>query len=413
VTSRLGSSPEDSPYDVPEDVPYDVPDDAPIVIAARRTPIGTAGHGSTAGHGLATLEAADLAGPVLAALAADLPAGRHPDDVILGNCRGPGGDIARVAALAAGLGVATPAVTVDRQCGAGLEAVRLAAALVGSSAAEVVLAGGAESASHAVGGRAAFAPAGFDDPDMGPAAEALARERGVERCRQDSYAARSHRLALAAARAGKFGAELVPVAGTAADDRPRQRLTEAVLARLRPAFAADGTVTAGNSCGISDGAAAVTVVSERIRAEHRLPGLRILGTAVAGVEPALPGLGPVPAIQALMRRTGVDLAEVAVLELTEAFAAQVLACTDALGLDPLGADHDRICPQGGAIALGHPWGASGALLVVRLFSALVRSRPTRPGPRYGLAACAIGGGQGLAMLVRAVPGGTGRRGALS
>jgi acetyl-CoA C-acetyltransferase len=390
-----------------------------VVVAARRTPF------ATAGRALAGLGVEALAGPVLRALAAevvDLADLAGPtrvtglvDDVVLGNCCGPGGAVARVAALAAGLGERVPGVTVDRQCGSGLEAVRLAAALVGSGAADVVLAGGVESASQvgaASGWRAGvaasfpqarFAPAGSPDPQMGRAADALAHTRGVSRERQDAYAARSHERAVAMQDRGGFDAELVPVGGVDRDDRPRRSLSRATLARFRPAFpgaAHPVTVTAGNACGVTDGAAAVAVVSEQARLWSGLPGLRILGSAACGVDPALPGLGPVPAVREVLERTGVGLDQVQVIEIVEAFAAQVLACTDDWGLDPLGRDADRVCAQGGALALGHPWGASGAMLVVRLFSRMVRS-PMPPGS-YGLACCAVGGGQGLAVLVERV-----------
>jgi acetyl-CoA C-acetyltransferase len=392
----------------------------PVVVAARRTPV------ATAGKGLAGVEVAELAAPVLAALADDLgavlpgPPVPAVDEVLLGNCCGPGGDVARVAALAAGLGVEVPGVTVDRQCGSGLEAIRMAAALVASGTAGIVLAGGAESASTAPWRlarprgatdvprpfqRAPFAPAGFADPEMGVAADDVARSRGVSRDRQDEYAARSHIRAVTAAQDGRFEAELVPVAGMVKDDRPRRGLTPAVLRRFRPVFGPGGTATAGNSCGINDGAAAVALVPESVRASAGLPGLRILGTAVAGVDPAMPGLGPVPAVERVLKQAALCVADLGVLEITEAFAAQVLACTDALGLDPLGADDERVCPDGGAIALGHPWGASGALLMVRLFASLVR-RPGGAG-RYGVATCAIGGGQGIAVLVQAVEGDAG------
>lgn len=387
---------------------------SPVVIAARRTPV------ATAGRGLARVDAAGLAGPVLTALLDELTpvtGSREPvvDEVVLGNCCGPGGDIARVAALAGGLGVEVPGVSVDRQCGSGLEAIRLAGTLVTAGHAELVLAGGVESASTApwrlsrpsnpteapkAYSRAPFAPAGFADPEMGDAAEAVAAWCRVSRHRQDLYAARSHRLAVQARDAGHYAEELVAVAGMTQDDRPRSGLSVQTLARFRPAFSPDGTVTAGNSCGINDGAAAVTVVSERLRAAAGLPGLRLLGSAVVGVDPATPGLGPVPAVRAVLDRAGLTPADLDVFEIIEAFAAQVLACTDLLGLDPLGADDDRVCPQGGTIALGHPWGASGALLLVRLFAQLVRRDPVRQG--FGVAACAIGGGQGIAVLVQRV-----------
>jgi acetyl-CoA C-acetyltransferase len=384
-----------------------LPDRTPVVIAARRTPIGTAG------HALAGVDLVGLLAPVLRALVDDLgPAAPCVDDVVIGNCMGPGGNPARVAALAAGLGLGVPGVSVDRQCGSGQEAVHQAASAVLAGALEVVLAGGAESASTAPWrlarpktsaslptpyDRAPFAPCQIGDPDMGPAAETVAALGGVTRQRQDAYAARSHTLTLAAARAGAFDAELVPVAGTVRDERPRA-LTAAVLARLRPAFAADGTVTAGNCCGVGDGAAAVAVVPEHLRAALGVPGLALRGWVCVGLDPNTPGLGPIPAVAKLLKGCGVELDEVGVVEMTEAFAAQVLACTDALGLDPLGPDAGRVCPQGGAIAMGHPWGASGAMLLVRLFAQMVRT----DGPRLGIATCAIGGGQGLALLAERV-----------
>jgi acetyl-CoA C-acetyltransferase len=278
--------------------------------------------------------------------------------------------------------------------------------------AELILAGGAESASTAPWRlarpktstgmpmpyeRAPFAPSEIGDPDMGPAAETVATMCGVSRQRQDAYAARSHAMALAAATAGAFDAELVPVAGVAADERPR-RLNEATLSRMRPAFVPGGTVTAGNCCGVSDGAAAVAMVPAYLQEALGVPGLALRGWVSVGLDPNTPGLGPVPAVAKLMKGSGAELAEVGLVEMTEAFAAQVLACTDALGLDPLGQDAARVAPQGGAIAMGHPWGASGALLMVRLFAQMVRV----DGPRLGIATCAIGGGQGLALLAERV-----------
>ena len=379
----------------------------PVVVAARRTPIGSAG------HALAGVDLVGLIAPVLRAVLDDLGPGTPPvGDVVIGNCRGPGGNPARVAALAAGLGLAVPGVTVDRQCGSGQEAVHQGATAVLAGTADLVLVGGAESASTApwrlarptsatgmpvAYERAPFAPSEIGDPDMGPAAEEVAARCGVTRARQDAYAARSHSLALAAARAGTFDAEMVPVAGVTCDERPRP-LREEVLARLRPAFVEGGTVTAGNCCGVSDGAAVVAIVPEHVRASLGVPGLALRGWVSVGVDPNTPGLGPVPAVRKLLERHEIGVEDVDVLELTEAFAAQVLACTDALGLDPWGTDGARVCPQGGAIALGHPWGASGALLLVRLFAQMVRV----DGPRLGVATCAVGGGQGLALLAERV-----------
>ncbi|GGO02143.1 acetyl-CoA acetyltransferase [Microbispora rosea subsp. aerata] len=341
------------------------------------------------------------------------------DDVVLGNCTGPGGNLARVCALAAGMGHEVPGVTVDRQCGSGLAAILLAAQTVRCGDADLVVAGGVESASTAplrarrVPGagqeaavpyeRAPFAPEGHPDPDMGPAAEALAAARGVTRQRQDAYACRSHARALAAREAGRFAREIVPIDGRSDDQRPRVLRPES-LARLPAAFVPGGTVTAGNSSPVSDGAAAVAVVPERLRAAAGLPGLRLLAGAVAGCDPALPGWGPVPAVRRVLGRTGVDLQDVAVVEIVEAFAAQVLAVTDALGLDPLGADADRVCADGGALALGHPWGASGAVVVTRLFSRLLGTGAGDGSPpgTLGLAAVAVGGGLGIAALFEVV-----------
>lgn len=368
----------------------------PVIVDGLRTAIGTAG------RAFATVAAADLAAPVLARLQqrfAGLPAG----EVVLGNCMGPGGDVARVAALTAGLPVGTPALTVDRQCGSGLAAIDVAIARLRSEPG-LVLAGGVESASTApwrfwppADGRdavryerAPFAPESHGDPDMGVAADLLAEHAGIGRERQDAYAARSHRLALDAAGAGRFAEEILPVTDVAVDERPRPGFDEERLARLRPAFRPAGTVTAGNSCGVNDGAAAVAVVDGTTYPRLGVPGLRVLATATAGVDPRLPGLGLVPAVQAALHKAEVSLDEVDVIELNEAFAGQVLACCDALGLDP-----DRVCTEGGALALGHPWGASGAVLAVRLFSQLVRAGR---GDR-GLAAISVGGGQGVAMVV--------------
>jgi acetyl-CoA C-acetyltransferase len=363
------------------------------IVASRRTPIGAAG------HGLASVPAAELAAAVLPAVLADAElTSAQVAEVVLGNCTGPGGDLARYAALLAGLGTEVPGLTVDRQCGSGLAAVTVGAAVVaagvaaGVGAGQVVLAGGVESASTSPRpGRAPFAPPELGDPEMGEAADHVARLRAVGRERQDAYASRSHRRAVAAQAAGNFQAELVEVGGLTRDERPRPGMTAARLARMRPMFSPDGTATAGNSCGINDGAAVVALMSEHDRAALALPGLRIRSSATTGVSPRTPGLGIVPAVRTALDRAGVGLDEVSVIELNEAFAGQVLACCDDLALDP-----DRVCRQGGAIALGHPWGASGAVLLVRLFSQLVRT--PRPG-ELGLAAIAVGGGQGVAMVV--------------
>ena len=371
-------------------------DSTPVVVAARRTAIGTAG------RALAGLEPEDLAAPVLAALLddLDLDAGAV-DDVVLGSSRGPDGALARVAALRAGLGHGVPGMTVDRQCASGLAAIVTASALVRAGHVTAVLAGGVESASRAPGGRARFAPEGLDDPDMGEAAETVAVEAGVTRDRQDAYAARSHERALAAQQHGRLTEEIVGVAGLTRDERPRP-LTPQRLARLPAAFVPGGTVTAGNSCGVSDGAAAVVLVPEWLRAERGWPGLRVLATGTSGVDPARAGMGLVPAAESALAGAGLTVDDLGVVEVVEAFAGQVLAALDALGID----EH-LCCPDGGALALGHPWGASGAVVMVRLFSRLVRQGLVEESRPYGLAAAAAGGGQGVAMVVQPVapPGG--------
>ena len=373
--------------------------EAPVIIAARRTPLGTAG------HSLAALTAADLAAPVIAAVTDALAPAERAElrDVVLGNCLGPGGNLARVAALQAGLPVGVPGLTVDRQCGSGLAAIVYAVSMLRAEPG-VVLAGGVESASTApwrswppVDGRAPvryerapFTPDGWADPEMGAAADLLARECGIDRGAQDEYAVRSHARAYAAQQAGAYDTEIVPLGEVATDDRPRGGLSVERLSRLRPAFLPDGTVTAGNSSGINDGAAVVTVTDAGTHRRLDVPGLRVLATATAGVAPARPGLGIVPATRLALDRAGLALDDIDVFEFNEAFAGQVLACCAALDLAPT-----RVCPEGGALALGHPWGASGAVLAVRLFSQL----GGRPGA-YGLAAIAVGGGQGVAMIVQ-------------
>lgn len=374
----------------------------PVIVSALRTPIGTSG------RSLSDVTAADLGAAVLRGLRPLLDEHElEPDEVVLGNCMGPGGDVARVATLAAGFDVSVPALTVDRQCASGLAAIAVAASSLRADRG-VILAGGVESVSTAPwrmwpprdGGepvryeRAPFAPTAQLDPDMGLSNDFLAAEHGITRERQDEYAARSHARAAAAVADGTYDAELVAVGDVVRDDRPRDGLTVERLARLRPTFREGGTVTAGNSCGISDGAAAVAVVDAEMYEALGIPGLRVLAAATAGVDPRRPGIGLVPAVERAVIAAGIGFDDLDVIEINEAFAGQVLACCDALGLDPV-----RVCPQGGALALGHPWGASGAVLVVRLFTQLV----LQDAGRYGLAAIAAGGGQGVALVVERCP----------
>jgi acetyl-CoA C-acetyltransferase len=367
----------------------------PVIIAARRSPVGTRG------RALAHLRVEELAAPVIRAALADAEAAHGSPitvaDVILGNCMGPGGNPGRISALAAGLGHGVPGATVDRQCGSGLAAVLDAAAAIRAGDRRIRVAGGVESASTApvrsvdgvAYGRAPFAPAGFADPEMTRAAEDLAGHDGIPRARQDAHAARSHARARAAVSAGRFDAELVPLSGLHHDDAIGG--AERLLHRL-PALFPGGTVTAGTATRIGDGAAALV-----LGPAGSGPGLAIRASAVLGCDPALPGIGAAGAIQDALHSAGWELADVHALEFVEAFAAQSLAVLDRIGI----ADDDpRLCADGGALALGHPWGASGAIAVVRLFSRMVRAGA--PAGTRGVAAASIGGGMGIAAVLEVV-----------
>lgn len=374
-----------------------------VIVAARRTPIGKV-RGA-----LRRLRVEDLAAPVLQALLAD--ARLRPeqvDDVILGNAAGPGGNPARLAALQAGFPVSVPGVTVDRQCGSGLEAINMAARLIEAGAGEIYIAGGVESTSTAplryeTGDtnappkpftRARFSPDFIGDPDMGAAAENVARDYKITRARQDAYALRSHQKAVAAASENRFTPEIVPIVqGDEVMDRdecPRADTSLDKLKSLLPAFDPQGTVTAGNACPINDGAAAAVVMSQFMADEMGFDeGMVVVDSAAAGVDPNVLGIGPVPAVQKLFQRRDLTMGDIDLVEFNEAFAAQVLACCDKLRIL-----EDQMNLGGGAIALGHPYGASGAILAVRMFTELIR----RDGGSRGLAMLGIGGGMGLATL---------------
>jgi acetyl-CoA C-acetyltransferase len=368
------------------------------------------------------LPAADLATAVLRALCVRTGLGEGDvDDVVLGQCY-PNGEapaIGRIAALDAGLGVHVPGIQIDRRCGSGLQAVLYGAMQVAVGAARLVVAGGAESMSQAehyalglragvkgdvqladrlararvtAGGRSHPVPGG-----MLETAENLRRDYRISRQEQDEYALRSQQRTAAAVRADRFAEEIVPVADVTGDEHPRPDTTLDALAKLRPVRAAvdpDATVTAGNSSGQNDGAA-MCVVTTATEAEQRglRPLLRVLSWAVAGVEPERMGLGPVPATAAALDRARLSLTDIEVIELNEAFAAQVLACLREWKLDP---GDDRLNPNGSGISLGHPVGATGA----RILATLAREMHRR-GARYGLETMCIGGGQGLAAIFEA------------
>jgi 3-oxoadipyl-CoA thiolase len=398
-----------------------------FIVDALRTPIGR--HGGA----LAEVRPDDLAAVAIRALVART--GVDPaaiDDVLLGCANQAGEDnrnVARMAALLAGLPVSVPGATVNRLCGSGLQAVVDGARAIATGEADLVLAGGVESMSRAPlvmpKAREAF-PRGdvtaFDttlgwrfvnprlqalygaDP-LGETAEKVADRYQVSRADQDAFALRSQRQWAAAQARGDWKAEVVPVEvpgpkGTSrlidTDEHPRPQVTAEELARLRPVFRKEGTVTAGNASGINDGAAALLLAS-RPGLDRLGPGgapaplARFVAAAAAGVEPALMGTGPIPATRKLLDRLRLHPGDLDLVEINEAFAAQVLPCIRELGLDP-----DRVNVNGGAIALGHPLGCSGARLLTTLVHELRRRRATR-----GLATMCIGVGQGLSAIVAA------------
>jgi 3-oxoadipyl-CoA thiolase len=396
------------------------------IVSAVRTPIGR--HGGA----LRSVRPDDLAALVVGAAVerAGIDASLI-DDVILGNANGAGEEnrnVARMAVLLAGLPVEVAGQTVNRLCGSGLQAINSAAHAIMVGDADVVVAGGMESMTRAplvmlkpegafergprelvdttLGWRLVnprLAEQGVTIP-LGETAEVVADDWGVSREDQDEFALVSHERALAAIDSGRFTDQLVPVPvpqrGSSPmlvdrDERPRADTSSEALARLKPAFRDGGTVTAGNSSGIDDGAAAVVLVeADRARRLGLTSLARIVSTAVAGVDPRVMGIGPVPATRKALDRAGIGVGDLDLVELNEAFASQSLACVRELGLDL-----ERVNVNGGAIALGHPLGMSGARLIVMLVHEL-RAR----GARYGLATMCIGVGQGIATVIEAMPG---------
>ncbi|MGX5717836.1 thiolase family protein [Arthrobacter sp. MAHUQ-56] len=380
------------------------PERQPVIIAARRTPV------CRTNGALRTLRAHELLAPVLRELVSGLGLDAESvADVVIGNAVGGGGNVARLALLEAGLPVGVPGLTVDRQCGSGLDAIVLAARLVQGGGSPLYLAGGVESTSTAPlrahrnhdGGpefysRAQFVPESYGDPDMGVAAETVAREYGIGRDRQDAFALDSHQKALAAAKDGVFDAELVPLAvggrTVSADDGPRRSLTPALMARFPAAFVPGGSVTAGNSCFNADAASAVVVTSlARARQLGVEDALLVRGTGTAGVAPGVLGIGAAVAALDVLAAAGVTADQVDLVEFNEAFASQTLACLDQLGIESARANLD-----GGALALGHAYGASGAVLVTRL---LAQARRSAAPETLALAMISMAGGMGTAALL--------------
>ncbi|MDN4067837.1 thiolase family protein [Paenibacillus vini] len=377
-----------------------------VMVMAKRTPIGKIG------GQFSTLEPEQLLAPVIRHIVSESQVPPEwIDDVIIGNVVGPGGNIARVAALEAGLPVTVPGLTIDRQCGSGLEAIHLAARLIQSGVGEVYLAGGVESTSRApwkmfkpetltgtpkLYTRAPFTPSAYGDPDMGLAAENVARKYGISRGEQDLYALNSHRKAVRAKQTGRFKQEIVPLQvnghWVAEDECPRADTSLDKLQRLKPVFLDQGTVTAGNACPVNDGAALVLLMSrDKCEQLNLQPVLRFVDAQAAGVDPEYLGIGPVPAVNRLLSRRQLGITDLDVIEFNEAFASQVLA-----SLGELQIPQDKVNPGGGALALGHPYGASGAILITRLFAEMLQNPFKR-----GIATLGIGGGMGLAVLVEA------------
>jgi acetyl-CoA C-acetyltransferase len=312
-------------------------------------------------------------------------------DVILGNTVGPGGNLARLSALTAGLPMTVPGLTVDRQCGSGLEAVNLACRLVQSGAGDIYLAGGAESVSTSTfPKRARFSPDAIGDPDMGVGAENVAEVYNISREQQDEYALLSYKRTVESAEENRFENELVPFNDVPLVDEGIKRLSsiERIIKRAKPAFKENGTVTAANSCGLNDGASIVLVMSEEKAKELQLvPKLKFIDAVTAGVDPNLPGIGPVPAVKSLLQRTNLSINDIDLFELNEAFSSQVVASAQELRIP-----WDKLNKGGGAIAFGHPYGASGAILVTSLLREMTAQ------DRFGIATLGIGGGLGIATL---------------
>ncbi len=392
----------------------------PVITAAVRTPVGRVG------GALADIRPDDLAAVALRGLLdrSAIPA-TSIEDVIFGCANQAGEDnrnVARMAALLAGLPIEVPGQTINRLCGSGLQAVISAAQAIRANEGEVFIAGGVESMTRAPyvqlksgTGWNRSAPAMADTTvgwrftnakmpkewtiSLGETAEKVAERYGITREEQDAFSVESQRRAQAALADGVFHDELVPVpvsdgkGGTRmfnADEHPRPDVTMEGLAKMKPAFVKGGTVTAASSSGINDGAAALAIMSTAAAASlGARPLARVVASAVAGVDPSVMGLGPIPASQKALARAGIKAADVDLIELNEAFAAQSIACIRDLDLDPA-----RVNIYGGAIALGHPLGASGARILATLVHALHRT-----GGRYGLATMCIGVGQGIAVVV--------------
>ena len=367
-----------------------------FIVSAVRTPVGKAPNGALR-YTRPDEMAAITIGEALRRVPSLDPS--EVEDVILG-CAMPeaeqGLNVARIASLRAGVPITASAVTVNRFCSSGLQAIAYGAERIMTGGASVVVAGGTESMSMVPMGGNKVAPNPFlvdNYPDVylttGLVAENHVRDFGISREEQDAFAFRSHQRAIAAIDSGSFADEVVPVAGLAVDEGPRRDTSLEALSKLKPAFHANGTVTAGNSSQTSDGASAVVVMSGiRVRELGLTPLARFVAFATAGVAPERFGIGPVPAVRRVLKQTGLTIDQIDLVELNEAFAAQALACLRDLPIDP-----DRLNPNGGAIALGHPLGCTGSKLTATLLYEMKRRKA-----RYGLVTMCVGGGMGAAGI---------------
>ncbi|MBT2696286.1 thiolase family protein [Bacillus sp. ISL-40] len=337
------------------------------------------------------------------------------DDVVFGNVLSGGGNIARLTALQTGLSLDLPGITVDRQCGSGLNAINLAAQAIRAGDGDVYIAGGTESMSRAPYlmdrpekpfspvppsfRRSQLSPKEIGDPPMGITAENLVEKYQITREEQDQFALQSQQRMAIAMEEGRFDEQIVPISIPVKkgeplifkmDEHPRPQTTYEALAKLQPAFLKSGTVTAGNSSGLNDAASALVIMSRERAEELNLTPLAVIRAyAVAGVDPNIMGIGPVPAVKKVLQKSGYSLNDIDVIEINEAFAAQVIACNRELRMDL-----EKVNKNGGAIAHGHPLGATGAILVTKAIYELKRSAG-----KYALITACIGGGQGIATII--------------
>ncbi|WP_226580849.1 thiolase family protein [Halobacillus litoralis] len=381
-----------------------------VIVSAVRTAIG-----KQAGT-LATVPAHVMGAEVIKE--AVKRAGVEPDqieDVIFGNVLSGGGNVARLSALQSGLSMNLPGLTVDRQCGSGLNAIHLAAQAIQAGNGDIYVAGGTESMSRAPYlmdrperpyspappkfRKSQLSPKEIGDPPMGITAENLAEKYQIPREVQDQFAQRSQERMAQAIEEGRFEEQIVPLKIPVrkgepiefkVDEHPRPSSTMEGMAKLRPAFLEGGTVTAANSSGLNDAASALTLMSRSKAREIGVePLAKVVACTVAGVDPNIMGIGPVPATEKILKQTGLSLEDMDVIEINEAFAAQVLACQAELEMDM-----EKVNVNGGAIAHGHPLGATGAILATKAIYELKRSEG-----RYALVTACIGGGQGISMIL--------------